>query len=63
VRDEVIAARDFFESRGWLARPADYHVSPPPLTDPSLTLARSRGIAFEQLRLRAARSRSRAGIS
>jgi hypothetical protein len=50
IRDEVIAARDFFESRGWLARPADYHVTPPPLVDPSLVPARTRGIHFEHLR-------------
>jgi dienelactone hydrolase len=50
VRDEVIAARDLFESRGWLARPADYHVAPPPLEAPSLTPARTRGIEYEHLR-------------
>jgi hypothetical protein len=50
VRDEVIEARGFFESRGWLARPADYHMAPPPLIEPGLTLARTRGIDFEHLR-------------
>jgi hypothetical protein len=49
VRDEVIAACDCFESRGWIARPADYHVEPPPLVLPSLVPARTRGIAFEHL--------------
>ncbi len=50
VRNEVTEARDLFEARGWLANPADYHDTPPLLTDVSLAPARTRGIDFEHLR-------------
>jgi len=50
VRDEVIAARDLFESRGWLERPAAYHREPPLLEAPTLVPVRARGVDFEHLR-------------
>jgi hypothetical protein len=34
--DEAEAARRLFEERGWLASPASYHRTPPPLLDPEL---------------------------
>jgi dienelactone hydrolase len=50
VRDEVIEAHDFWEERGWIERPADYHATPPPLEAPSLAPAQTRGIHFQRLR-------------
>jgi hypothetical protein len=49
IADEVGAALDFFESRGFLDRPADYHVAPPALEPSSMRPASSRGIAYEHL--------------
>ena len=49
IADEVTAALDFFESRGFLDRPADYHVAPPALEPSSMRPASSRGIGYEHL--------------
>ncbi len=50
IQREVIEARDLFESRGWLEKPSDYHVTPPALEGPVLTLSRARGFDYEHLR-------------
>ena len=34
--DEAEEARRLFEERGWLANPAAYHLTPPPLLDPEI---------------------------
>jgi hypothetical protein len=49
IQGEVIAARDLFESKGWLEKPSDYHQEVPDLDDPSLVPARSRAQHFEHL--------------
>src|SRR5262245_39309655 len=36
LRAEAYAALEQFAARGWLARPATYHQSPPPLTSPTI---------------------------
>lgn len=49
IAPEVAEAREFFDAAGWLEKPVDYHREPPPLQDPRLREARTRGIAFEHL--------------
>jgi dienelactone hydrolase len=49
IRGEIEAARELFEARGWLEKPIDYHVTPPPLESVRLTPQRTRGIDFEHL--------------
>jgi len=53
IREEVDAARELFELRGWLAEPGLYHRTPPPLDTPRLQtrwLTRARGpIVYEAL--------------
>jgi dienelactone hydrolase len=49
IEREVAAARELFDSRGWLEKPTDYHPAPPDLERPSLRRARVRGIAYEHL--------------
>jgi dienelactone hydrolase len=49
VDAEVTAAREMYESKGWLEKPADYHDAPPALDSPLLRAARRRGIDFEHL--------------
>jgi hypothetical protein len=49
IADEVTAALDFFESRGFLDRPADYHAAPPALEPSSMRPASSRGLAYQHL--------------
>ncbi|CAG0980243.1 hypothetical protein MYXO_01812 [Myxococcaceae bacterium] len=46
---EVLAAREMFDSRGWLEKPAGYHVEPPPLEAFALRPREVRGRAFEEL--------------
>ena len=46
---EVLAAREMFDARGWLEKPASYHVAPPPLEAYALRPERVRGIAYEHL--------------
>ena len=49
IRREVHQARRLFAERGWTEKPADYHQSPPPLTDPLLRRARSGKLDYERL--------------
>ncbi len=49
IAPEVSAARDFFESAGWLEKPLDYHQPPPPLEDPHLRRAKVRGVEYEHV--------------
>jgi hypothetical protein len=49
IRREVHEAREQFAAAGWLEKPAAYHLLPPPLVDPHLGHARSRGHDFEHL--------------
>lgn len=46
---EVLAAREMFDARGWLEKPAGYHVAPPPLEAYALRPERVRGFAYEHL--------------
>jgi len=46
---EVAAAKEMFESKGWLEKPADYHDAPPLLESPTLRADRLRGIDYEHL--------------
>lgn len=46
---EAAAARELFEARGWLEKPAAYHRKPPALTDPLLRPARLRSLHYEHL--------------
>jgi len=49
IEREVTAARELFEARGWLEKPADYHPLPPALERVGLRAERARGIDFEHL--------------
>ncbi|UCE86794.1 MAG: alpha/beta hydrolase [Deltaproteobacteria bacterium] len=49
IRHEVAQARELFEARGWLEKPADYHPLPPPLEAPRIAPARVRSISYERL--------------
>jgi dienelactone hydrolase len=49
INAEMSAAREFFEEKGWLEKPAGYHSAPPPLGSPTLRAAHVRGIDYEQL--------------
>jgi len=49
ILDEAARAREAFEARGWLAKPADYHRAPPPLEDPALRPGRTLGTDYELL--------------
>jgi len=49
VNAEMSAARELFEERGWLEKPAGYHSAPPPLDSPTLRAAHIYGIDYEQL--------------
>jgi hypothetical protein len=49
INAEMSAARELFEERGWLEKPAGYHSVPPALVSPTLRAARVRGIDYEQL--------------
>lgn len=46
---ELAAARELFEARGWLEKPADFHEAPPPLEAPSLVPRQVRSIRYEKL--------------
>jgi hypothetical protein len=47
---EIDEARARFADAGWLEKPADYHTTPPALTDPELRNASLRGRSYEHLR-------------
>jgi hypothetical protein len=49
IVEEVTAALAFFESHGFLDRPADYHVAPPALEPASMRPATSRGLDYQHL--------------
>jgi len=49
INAEMSAARELFEEKGWLEKPAGYHRVPLPLVSPTLRVARVRGIDYEQL--------------
>jgi len=49
IRGEVREARELFDDRGWIEKPADYHQAPPALTDARLCPARSRSLDYERL--------------
>jgi hypothetical protein len=49
IVEEVTAALDFFDARGFLARPATYHLDPPVLEPTSLRPATSRGLRYQHL--------------
>ena len=48
--EEIVRAGVLFRERGWLEKPAAYHVDPPELREPELTQARTRNIEFEHMR-------------
>ncbi len=49
INAEMSAARELFEEKGWLEKPAGYHGAPPLLDSPTLRGAHVRGIDYEQL--------------
>ena len=49
IRNEVGAARELYRDRGWLEKPADYHVAPPPLEDPRIVRRTSRAVCWPLL--------------
>jgi dienelactone hydrolase len=49
IEGEVSAAKEMFESQGWLEKPADYHDAPPLLESPTLRNDRAHGIDYEHL--------------
>jgi dienelactone hydrolase len=49
IRGEIEEARVQFEASGWLEKPVDYHVTPPPLESVRTTSRRTRGIDFEHI--------------
>jgi dienelactone hydrolase len=49
IAGEVSAARQFFDSQGWLEKPADYHVAPPALESPNLRADRLRGVPYDHI--------------
>jgi hypothetical protein len=49
INSELAAARELFEARGWLEKPASYHVTPPALENPEIRRERTRNIAYEHL--------------
>ena len=52
LNEEVEEVRSFFEEKGFLEKPAEYHVAPPPLENPRLLLTRVRDTRYEELRFR-----------
>lgn len=46
---EILDALDLFAERGWLDDPARYHLTPPPLTQPTITVRKAAGMTYEQL--------------
>jgi len=50
LRRELHAARELYSDRGWMEKPLDYHVTPPPLENPDLRRAHARRLDYEHLR-------------
>lgn len=46
---EVLAAREMYDARGWIEKPASFHVAPPPLEAYALRPARARRFSYEHL--------------
>ena len=49
IAREVLAAREMFDARGWLEKPAGYHQAPPALEACDIRPEKVRSIAFEHL--------------
>jgi hypothetical protein len=49
IADEVTATLEYFAARGFLERPADYHVAPPVLEPAAMRPATSRGLDYQHL--------------
>jgi hypothetical protein len=49
IDHEMVEAIELFDARGWFEKPASYHVTPPPLANPEIRVARTRNIAYEHL--------------
>jgi len=49
IERELAAARELYEARGWLEKPADFHCLPPLLEKPEIRAERARNIDFEHL--------------
>ena len=49
VRQEITEAREFFDARGWLEKPASYHRTPPPLESLRLRETKLGRIRYEHL--------------
>jgi hypothetical protein len=49
IDEEVAAALELFDARGFLARPEAYHHAPPPLEPVMVRAAQSRGLRYEHL--------------
>ena len=49
LRREVHAARELWQARGWLEKPADYHERPPALEKPEIRTRSQRGLDYEHL--------------
>jgi dienelactone hydrolase len=46
---ELSAARELFDARGWLEKPARYHATPPALENPEIRRERTRNVSYEHL--------------
>ena len=46
---EIAEAREVFDAKGWLEKPADYHQTPPALEEPMLRPKTLRGLDYEHL--------------
>jgi len=46
---EIEAAREMFDSRGWLEKPIGYHQTPPVLENPSIRSGKTRNVDYERL--------------
>ncbi len=49
VEREIADARALFDTSGWLEKPAEYHVTPPPLESPNLRPVKLGGLRYEHL--------------
>jgi hypothetical protein len=49
IRRDVHAARELYQERGWLEKPAAFHATPPPLEKPELRPRGIPGLDFEHL--------------
>ena len=49
INDEVVAALDFYDSKGWLDKPKGFFGTPPPLSDVTLRQVTGRKRTYQQL--------------